>query len=309
MSDVIDTLAVDSDRRTALESAPAPPEIVRVEEPSALQLVTIIERRSDWKLVDPVECYRYRELLYFLIWRDVKVRYKQTVLGASWAVLQPLATMIVFSLFIGRMVPAAAAEMPYPLYAFIGLVPWTFFATAAASAGSSIVGSQNLISKVYFPRIFVPLGAVGAAVVDFLIAGLLIFPLLLFYGFGVDLTIVAVVPITLLLVVTASGVGALLSALTVAYRDFRYVIPFMVQLWMFATPCVYLPLDAVHNSRWAPLLPLNPVYGLILNFRAAFTAGTFDWPALTISGAVSVVLLLSGLIYFRRVERSFADIV
>lgn len=278
-------------------------------ESESSQQITIIERRPGWKFIDLAECFRYRELLFFLIWRDVKVRYKQTVLGIAWAVLQPLATMVVFSVFIGRMAGIASLDLPYPLYAFIGLVPWTFFANAVASAGSSVVGNQNLISKVYFPRIFIPLGTVGAGFVDFAIASLLAVPLLFYYAVYPTWSLLLSLPIAFLLVVAASGFGALFSALTVAYRDFRYVVPFTVQLWMFATPCVYLPLEAYSGTRWSTLLPLNPAFGLVLNFRAALTGRPFDWPALAISGAVAVAILVVGALYFRRVERSFADVV
>lgn len=270
---------------------------------------TVIERRSDWKIIDVAECYRYRELLYFLVWRDVKVRYKQTVLGAAWAVLQPLATMIVFSVFLGHLARNASADIPYPAFAFLGLVPWTFFANAVGSAGSSIVGNQNLISKVYFPRLFIPLGTVGAGLVDLAFASVLIFPLLLYYGIMPSWNVVGAVPALALLVIAACGVGTFLSALTVAYRDFRYVVPFMVQLWMFATPCVYLPVEAYADSRLAPLLPFNPAYGLILNFRSAMTGRPLDLISLAISGCVAICLLTGGALYFRRVERSFADIV
>ena len=278
-------------------------------ESESSQQITIIERRPGWKFIDLAECFRYRELLFFLIWRDVKVRYKQTVLGIAWAVLQPLATMVVFSVFIGRMAGIASSDLPYPLYAFIGLVPWTFFANAVASAGSSVVGNQNLISKVYFPRIFIPLGTVGAGFVDFAIASLLAVPLLFYYAVYPTWSLLLSPPIALLLIVAASGFGALFSALTVAYRDFRYVVPFTVQLWMFATPCVYLPPEAYADSRWAQLLPLNPAFGLVFNFRASLTGRPFDWSALAISGTVAVVVLVVGALYFRRVERSFADIV
>lgn len=281
----------------------------KLDEAEATVVETVIERRSDWKIIDVAECYRYRELLYFLVWRDVKVRYKQTVLGAAWAVLQPLATMIVFSVFLGHLARTASADIPYPPFAFLGLVPWTFFANAVGSAGSSIVGNQNLISKVYFPRLFIPLGTVGAGLVDLAFASVLIVPLLLFYGITPSWTIVGAAPALALLVVAACGTGTFLSALTVAYRDFRYVVPFMVQLWMFATPCVYLPVEAYAGSRWAAFLPLNPAYGLILNFRAAMTGRPLDLGSLAISGCVAVCLFLGGALYFRRVERSFADIV
>jgi lipopolysaccharide transport system permease protein len=275
--------------------------------------VTVIERRRGWQIVDLRELWRYRELLYFLVWRDVKVRYKQTALGAAWAVLQPLATMLVFTLFLGRVSGVADGIAHYSLFVFAGMLPWSFFATAITSAGGSVVGNQNLVTKVYFPRLIVPTGAIGAALVDFAIALGMLALMLLYYGLRDGLTpgweIVLAPAIVLLLMVAALGVGALLAALTVAYRDFRHVVPFAVQLWMFATPCIYLNADAVLGPRSQALLPLNPAYGLVLNFRQAMLGGPLDWYALAVSGAVSVALLLLGCLYFRRVERSFADII
>jgi lipopolysaccharide transport system permease protein len=271
--------------------------------------VTVIERRPGWQVVDLRELWRYRELLFFLTWRDVKVRYKQTVLGAAWAVLQPLATMLVFTLSLGRVPGVAEGIEDYSLYVFAGLLPWTFFQNALTSAGNSVVGNQNLVTKVYFPRLIIPMSAVGAGLVDLAIAFALLLAMMPFYqvwpGWGVRL-----LPVVLLLLVTAAlGVGTLLAALTVAYRDFRYVVSFGVQLWMFATPCIYLNPAEVVGPLGKALLPLNPVYGLILNFRLVVLGGEPDWYALGVSGAVSVGLFLAGCLYFRRVERDFADII
>jgi lipopolysaccharide transport system permease protein len=272
--------------------------------------VTVIERRKGWQVVDLRELWRYRELLFFLAWRDVKVRYKQTVLGAAWAVLQPLATMVVFSAFIGRMAGVADRIEHYALFVFAGMLPWAFFQNAVTSASGSVVGNQNLITKVYFPRLIIPMGAVGAGLVDFAVALVVLVLMMLCPpsvapGWGVLLT-----PLIVLLLILASlGVGTLLSALTVAYRDFRYVVPFGVQLWMFATPCIYLDAASAVGPRGQLLLPLNPAYGLIYNFRAALLGGPFDWYALVVSGGVSVGLLVLGSAYFRRVERGFADVI
>jgi homopolymeric O-antigen transport system permease protein len=271
--------------------------------------VMVIERQSGWQIVDWGELWRYRELLFFLTWRDVKVRYKQTVLGAAWAVLQPLATMVVFSAFLGRMAAAPSASVPYPLFVFAGLLPWTFFANAISSAGQSVVGNQNLVTKVYFPRLVIPMGAVGAGVVDFAVAFGLLLVLMLYYGVMPGWGFLLVLPLTLGLVIAALGVGMLLSALTVTYRDFRHAVPFMVQLWMFATPSIYMQADAMVGPRLRPLLLLNPAYGLITNFRAAMLGGPLDVYSLAVSGAVSLALLLVGCLYFRRVERNFADII
>jgi lipopolysaccharide transport system permease protein len=270
---------------------------------------TVIERKPGSRFLDLGELWRYRELLFFLVWRDVKVRYKQTVLGAAWAVIQPFATMIVFSLFFGQMAGAPDSHVPYPLFVFAGLLPWFFFSNAIASAGQSVVGNQNLVTKIYFPRLLIPMGAVGAGVVDFLVALVVLAGMMVYYGVAPGWGVLLVPVVALGLMVAALGVGTLLSALTVAYRDFRYVVPFLVQLWMFATPTIYLQADAVVGPRWRPLLPLNPAYGLIANFRAAVLGGELDLYALAVSGGVSVVLLVLGCLYFRRVERSFADII
>ncbi len=272
--------------------------------------VTVIQARPGWQLVNLGELWRYRELLFFLTWRDVKVRYKQTVLGAAWVILQPLATMMVFSLFLGRLAEMPSGELDYRLFVFTGLLPWFFFSNAITSAGQSIVGSQNLVTKIYFPRLIIPMGAVGAHLVD-LVIGLGLLPVFMFMlagaepGWGLLLAPVMVLG----LVVAALGIGALLSALTVAYRDFRYAVPFMVQLWMFATPCIYMHVDTMANPRWKDVLPLNPVYGMIVNFRASVLGLAFDWQSLFVSGAVSAGLLVTGCLYFRRVERRFADII
>lgn len=229
--------------------------------------VTVIERRHGWHFLDLGELWRYRELLFFLTWRDVMVRYKQTVLGAAWAILQPLATMLVFSLFFGRVAGNPSSNVPYSLFVLAGLVPWMFFSNAIAQAGQSVVGSQNLVTKVYFPRLMIPMGSVAAGLVDFAIASAMLLIMMVYYGLAWSWSMLVVPWIVLGLVVAALGVGVLLSALTVAYRDFRHVVPFMVQFWMFATPCIYLQQEGAVGPRGQLLLPLNPAYGLIINFR------------------------------------------
>lgn len=278
-------------------------------EPGGEFPVVIIERQSTWQLVDWRELWRFHELLFFLTWRDVKVRYKQTVLGAAWAVLQPLATMLVFAVFLGRMANVAKEIENYALFVFAGMLPWTFFANALNTAGTSVVGNQSLITKVYFPRIIIPMSAVGAGLVDFAVAFAMLGVMMCCYGVPPTWEFLLLPPIVALLVVAALGIGTLLSALTVAYRDFRYVVSFSVQLWMFATPCIYLDATKVVGPRGQLVLPLNPVYGLILNFRQAVLGRPLDFYSLTVSALVSVVLLLVGCLYFRRVERGFADII
>jgi lipopolysaccharide transport system permease protein len=271
--------------------------------------VAVIERRPGWRLIDLGELWRYRELLFFLTWRDIKVRYKQTVLGAAWSILQPLATMLVFSLFLGRAVGQSGARWPYPLFVLAGLIPWTFFSNAIATAGQSVVGNQNLVTKVFFPRLIIPMGAVGAGLVDLAVSLGLLVVMMFWYGVVPGWELVFV-PLTLIgLVVASLGVGTLLSALTVAYRDFRHVVPFLVQLWMFATPSIYLQAEGIVSPRWVPLLPLNPAYGLISNFRQAMLGGAIDVYSLAVSTAVGAALFVIGCLYFRRVERDFADII
>jgi lipopolysaccharide transport system permease protein len=271
--------------------------------------VTVIEPRRAWRFVDVAELWKYRELLAFLVWRDVKVRYKQTVLGAAWAVLQPLATMLVFTLFLGRVAALPSDEVPYPLFVFAGLLPWTLFANAVTSSSQSIVGNQNLVTKVYFPRLIIPASAAGVSLVDFGIAFVMLLVMLLGYGVPPGWGVLLVPVLVLGLMVAALGVGALLAALTVAYRDFRHAVPFLVQVWMFATACIYMRADAVVGPRWQAVLPLNPAYGLVSNFRQAVTGRPLDLYSLAVSGAVSLALLVAGCMYFRRVERAFADII
>jgi lipopolysaccharide transport system permease protein len=271
--------------------------------------VTIIERRPGWRFMDLGELWRYRELLFILTWRDIKVRYKQTVLGAAWAVIQPLATMVVFSMFFGQVAGLSSGEVQYPLFVFAGLLPWFFFSNAITSASQSVVGSQSLVTKVYFPRLLIPVAAVGAPVVDFAIAFIILLAMMFGYGVMPGWNMLLAPLIALGLLVAALGVGILLSALTVAYRDFRYVVPFMVQLWMFATPAIYMDPETAIGPRGRALLPLNPAYGLIANFRAAILGGGIDWYSLAVSGAVGLGLLVVGCLYFRRVERNFADII
>ena len=271
--------------------------------------VTVIDRRRGWQLVDLRELWRFRELLFFLTWRDVKVRYKQTVLGVAWAVLQPLATMIVFTVFLGRMSGVSANIKPYALFVFAGMLPWSFFAGAIGAASGSVVGNQQLVTKIYFPRLLIPVSAAGAGLVDLGVALGMLAVMMAWYGVAPGWGLLLLPAITLLLVVAALGVGTLLSALTVAYRDVRYVVPFAVQLWMFATPCIYMDAAEVVGPRGLLALPLNPAYGLVLNFRQAVLGGPLDVYALTVSGVVSVALLVLGCFYFRRVERGFADII
>lgn len=275
---------------------------------------TFIRPTSGWQLVNVRELWQYRELLYFLTWRDVKVRYKQTLLGAAWAILQPALMMVVFTIFFGRMAKVPTGNLPYPIFVFAGLLPWAFFATAMANAGNSVVGSERLITKIYFPRLAVPLAAVGAAVVDFAIAFLMLIVLMVFYRMkgapihpGITLLMVPV--IFALIMLAATGVGTLLAALNVAYRDFKYVLPFLVQLWLFATPTVYMQPTAESSAKMQLALAINPLAGLIASFRSAVLGSPVPWNHLALSAASVIVLFVIGCLYFRKVEDSFADII
>ncbi|HWB11862.1 MAG TPA: ABC transporter permease [Pirellulales bacterium] len=273
--------------------------------------LTLIRPETGWQAIGWRELWRYRELLYFLAWRDVKVRYKQTALGAAWAILQPALMMVVFTIFFGRLAQVDSGGLPYPLFAFLGLLPWTFFATAIASAGNSVVGSERLITKVYFPRLLIPFASVGAALVDLAVACSMLVVLLVWYGVPPSWGWLLAPGVLALLTLAALGAGALLAALNVAYRDVRYVIPFLVQLWMFATPTVYMHVgggpEEAAAGHW--LLYVNPLTGLIAAFRAAVVGSDVPAIGLLWSGGAAVLLFLAGCLYFRRVEDSFADII
>lgn len=302
MSSSTDTLSpTDS---PSLPAAAPPPAQPAVELP-----LTVIERKPGWQFIDAAELWRFRELLFFLVWRDIKVRYKQTVLGAAWAVVQPLATMAAFALFMGRVASADDPSTPYPLFVFAGLLPWTFFASAVSSASSSVVTNERLVTKVYFPRLLVPTGTVIAALVDFLIAFVVLLVMMPICGKLPGWEFVALPVIVLVVVGLAAGLGILLAALTVAYRDIKVIVPLALQLGMFATPSIFLQNISVLGPRTQAMLLLNPLHGVIVNFRAAALGGAFDLQALGISAAWAVVLLVFGCMYFRRVERGFADII
>jgi lipopolysaccharide transport system permease protein len=270
--------------------------------------VTWIRPSRGWRLPGLGELWRYRELIYFLVWRDVKVRYKQTALGAAWAVIQPLATMGVFSVFFGRLAGVPSDGAPYPLFALTALVPWTFFSQGLIQSSNSLVGSQNLLTKVYFPRLAIPLAAVLAGVVDFLVAFVLLLGTLAFYRV-VPTARVLWLPLFLLLAfVTSLGVGLWLSAWSVRYRDVRYLVPFLAQLWLLATPVAY-PASLL-SEPWRTVYGLNPMAGVVEGFRwALLGTGTRPGLMVLVSAGVALALLLSGLLVFRHQERTFADLV
>jgi lipopolysaccharide transport system permease protein len=253
------------------------------------------------------DLWAYRELLYFLTWRDVKVRYKQTVLGVAWAVLQPLLMMVIFSLIFGRVAGMPSDGVPYPLFAYGGLLAWTFFATAITSSGNSLVGSANLITKVYFPRMIIPGAAVCAAVVDLLFAFIVLVPLMIYYKVPLQPQLAMLPLLILLLMVLAVGVGMWLSALNVKYRDVRFALPFLTQIWMFLSPVIY-PLNSL-PPKVKLVMMANPIAGIVEGFRAALFGLPFNWLALGISAVITVIFLFYAVFAFKRMERQFADIV
>jgi lipopolysaccharide transport system permease protein len=271
--------------------------------------VTIIQPRSGWSLVDTAEMWRHRELLYFLVWRDIKVRYKQTVLGAAWAILQPFAQMVVFTIFFGRIAQLPSGNVPYSLLTFSGLLPWIFMSTAIQSAALSVVSNQNLVTKIYFPRLFMPLSAIGTSALDFLVSCGMLILLMAYFAVAPTFQLLLVHIVLVVMLMTVIGTGTLLSALIVAFRDVKYVVPFMIQLWMFATPSIYMDASLAISAKWLPLLRLNPAYGLIVCFRAAVLGSPMDWAALATSAVTAMLLMFVGALYFRRVERVFADII
>ncbi|HUW11360.1 MAG TPA: ABC transporter permease [Anaerolineae bacterium] len=266
----------------------------------------VIRPSRGWRWLDLRELWAYRELIYFLTWRDIKVRYKQTAIGVAWAVLQPLAMMAVFTLFFGRMAQMPSEGVPYPVFVLAGLVPWQLFARALTESSSSLVTDQRLITKVYFPRLIVPLSTVLAAIVDLLIALGLLLILMPVFGVWPDGRIAALPVFILLLVVTALGVGFWLSALNVEYRDVRYVVPFLTQFWLFVTPVIY-PTSQVPEG-WRFLYALNPMVSAVEGFRWSLL-GVGEGPSavMAISAGVALLLFLTGIVWFRRLERTFVD--
>jgi lipopolysaccharide transport system permease protein len=267
-----------------------------------------ISPTSGWVAVRFGELWEYRELLYFLVWRDLKIRYRQTILGASWAILQPLFTMAVFTLFFGILAQLPSDGVPYPLFAYSALVPWTFFAQGVTLSSNSLVANQALIRKVYFPRLVIPIASVASIVIDFAIAFLVLIGMIAFYGRPFPVDVVWLPLFFLLAVVAAVGVGIWLSALNVLYRDIQHIVPFLVQTWLFATPIVY-PTSLIPET-WRLLYGINPMAGVVDGFRwALLGSGTPPGPMLAASTISASLLLASGLFVFRRMERSFSDVV
>ena len=276
--------------------------------PDATEMRLVIEPSSPWRTVDFRELWRYRELLFFLVWRDVKVRYKQTVMGMAWAIIQPLMATILFAFFFGRIARLPSDGIPYPLFAYAGLLPWTFFASAVTNGSVSLVGSTHLITKVYFPRLLLPLAAVATVLFDFFVALLMLGPLMIWKGMSPSSGALVWVPLVMLVaVLLAGGLSIWLSALVARFRDLRHVIPFAVQIWMFATPIVY-PLSFV-PERWRGLVSLNPMTGVVEAFRAAIFGRPVAVGPLMIAAVMALALIATGSIYFRRLERMVADVI
>jgi len=288
------SLETDGSKWTAQRSA-APPRMV-------------IRPTRGWAALRLGEVWEYRELLYFLIWRDIKVRYKQTVLGAAWAILQPFLTMVVFSVFFGRLAKIPSDGIPYPIFAYTALLPWQLFSHALTESGNCLVANQQLITKVYFPRLVMPVSAVLAGLVDFSIAFAMLLAMMFYYGIVPTAAVLALPLLLLLAIATALSAGLWLSALNVQYRDVRYTIPFLTQFWLFVTPIAYS--STLVPERWRTLYGLNPMAGVVEGFRWALLGKTGATGVLVgVSALIVSVMFVGGLVYFRRMERTFADVV
>jgi lipopolysaccharide transport system permease protein len=271
-----------------------------------LNYVSITEDRTPLS-AELREFWRYRELLYFLVWRDVKVRYRQTLLGAAWAVLQPLLTMVVFSVFFGKLAGVSSEGLPYPLFTLAALVPWTLFASGLAQASNSLVASQDLVKKIYFPRVFIPLASVLSGIVDFVVAAIFLVAMTCWYGVTLKAQLACIAPLTLLTLVAACGAGLLFAALNVRYRDIQHVIPYFVQIWLFATPVVYS--GHMLPRKWQLVYAINPMVGVVEGFRWAILGSPVALSTISISTLAALIMLTIGIAYFRREESEFADIV
>ncbi len=278
--------------------------------------VLFLRPTKGWTSLNLIDLWRYRELIYFLIWRDIKVRYKQTALGVAWAILQPFLTMVVFTIFFGKLANMPSDDVPYPLFSYTALLPWTLFAKGISDAGRAMVSNRSMITKIYFPRLVVPTAAVTSGLVDFGIAFTVFIGMMIYYNYApgstyqVELTAaVFTLPLFILLaLVTTLGVGLWLSALNVNYRDVNYILPFLTQIWLFLTPVVYP--TSMLSTKWQIVYALNPMAGVVNGFRWALLGIDNNlWITLPISTLVAMILLVSGMFYFRRMERTFADMI
>lgn len=269
--------------------------------------VVTIEPRKRWAALNLSDLWPYRELLYFLMWRDIKVRYKQTFLGAAWAIIQPLVTMVIFTYFFGRLARVPTDGVPYPIFFYTGLLLWTFFSNGVTNGANSLIGNSNLITKVYFPRLIIPAAAVGAGLLDFAIASALLIGMLIYYGFAPTWGYLMVLPLVLLTTSCALGIGIWFSALNVKYRDVRYALPFLIQIWMFLSPIIYPSSLVPEEWRW--VLSLNPLTGIVESFRASLFGRELPWIALAYSAMFTLVILAYASYTFQRMERSFAEFI
>lgn len=270
--------------------------------------VTIIKPKKNLSFDDFIEIWSYRELLYFFTWRDLKIRYKQTIIGVAWAIFQPLMTMIIFSVFFGKLAGMPSDDIPYPIFVYVGLLLWQFFSGSVTDISNSLINNKDIITKVYFPRILLPISATITKFIDFLIASIILIFLMIYYGYLPNLSGILILPLLLVITfVAALGLGLFLSALNVKYRDVRYILPFFIQLMLFVTPVIY---PASITGIWSWFLAMNPMTGVIKAARAALL-GNFpiNWPLLGISSLACLFLLLFGFYYFRKTEEYFADIV
>jgi homopolymeric O-antigen transport system permease protein len=280
-----------------------PPQAIHLPEKPLLTLTP----SHGWISLNLSEVWAHRELLYFLTWRDIKIRYKQTALGAIWAIIQPLFPMLIFTVFFGRLAKMPSDGIPYSVFAYAGLLPWTYFASAVGNSASSIVGSSNLITKVYFPRMIIPGSAVLAALVDFAIAFGMLACLMVWHRIPPTINILMLLPLVALVTVLALSIGMLFAGLTVKYRDIRFALPFAIQIWMFATPVIY-PASLV-PEKWRWVLALNPLTGIVEGFRSALFGRPFLWGSLAFSVVLTTALLIYSAYSFRRLEREFADLI
>jgi len=271
--------------------------------------VLVIKSTHGWRSIDLKEIWRYRELLYFLTWRDIKVRYKQTAIGVIWAILQPFLTMVVFSVFFGKFAKIPSEGIPYPIFVYVGLLPWTLFSQSLTRSSDSVVANTNLVKKVYFPRLITPVAAASSALVDFFVSFSILVVMMMFYKVTPSLTGVLLFPLLVLLTFLCSvGIGFWLSSINVMYRDVRYAIPFVIQLGMFVTPVIYPVSIAPEGYKW--ILYLNPMAGIIESYRASILGyKTIPVMGLTFSIVFTFVIFLSGVYFFKRMEKSFADVI
>lgn len=280
----------------------------KIKPPASSETIVRIEPSRGWVSLKLNELWEYRELLYFLIWRDIKVRYKQTVLGGAWAIIQPFFTMVVFSLFFGKLANVPSDGIPYPIFSYAALVPWAFFANGLNQASNSLIGNSNLIKKVYFPRLSMPIASVLGGLADFVLAFLMLIGMMLYYGMAPTVNVVWLPFLVILTIFTSLGASLWLSAMYVQFRDVRHIIPFLTQIWLFATPIAYP--SSLLEEPWRTVYGINPMVGVVEGFRWALL-GTKTAPGLTMvfSAMVALGFLLSGAFYFRRMEKTFADVI